>query len=627
MNKTVSITIGGALFTIEEDAYQQLEQYLTAIKAHFSQYDDATEVVEDIESRIAEQFSQWLSPQKKTIAKEDMVKLISIMGTVHDITESATLDEEVYETSQPSKTVRKIYRDPENAILGGVCAGLGAYMGIDPVIVRVIFVASLFFGGIGVPAYLILWLIVPEATTTSQRMEMSGQPVTLANLEETIKDKLNVDMAEVKKKTNNAFVKAMELPFSLLKHLVNFIKNYCIPFVRKFIGVIIAVVGSLMFAASTIAAFVLIVMKDSPNIDFPLRETLLTHELLLIIAIVYVAIAIPFLFIAMLGNALTRWSRIARPSTGIALFGIWMVAVVAGGAYSIDVAPRVRTFVEQETQKTTITKEYELEDFSAINIRGNHNVVITQSTTTSVEIIGREKDIERLSVASHQDKLSIAQTQQSERLCLWCITRPTTITIKTPNVHALDFGHSVDAEVYNVETETLMLTTRSSSEVVIEAIVTELTILASSSSDVTIHGEGSMLYLTGSSSADMYLEDFPVEHAVVTLSSSADAELNISETLQADLSSSSELVANKTTFKEAQVTMSSSSEASLAVSEKITGSLSSSSELRYTGDAIANVQTSSSAEVYRNALLLEETLLKELKDLSEEIENAERNLE
>ena len=80
-----------------------------------------------------------------------------------------------------------MYRDPDNRVIGGVCSGMGAYWNIDPVIVRIIFIALTLAGGIGVMVYLILYIVLPEAKTTAQKIEMKGEPVNIHNIKEAVK--------------------------------------------------------------------------------------------------------------------------------------------------------------------------------------------------------------------------------------------------------------------------------------------------------------------------------------------------------------------------------------------------------------------------------------------------------
>lgn len=191
MKKTVSIQISGMLFHVDDDAYARLDDYLQSIRSHFAHLADRDEIVSDIESRIAETFSEKLKKSKQTVTLKDVEALITKMGTVEDFEafESDTekepekiADEEV----SPKKAPRRFYRNPDDKVIAGVCSGIASYFTIDPVIVRVIFAVLGLMHGVGVVAYIILWIAMPLAKTHSERMEMQGQPMTLSGLQKKI---------------------------------------------------------------------------------------------------------------------------------------------------------------------------------------------------------------------------------------------------------------------------------------------------------------------------------------------------------------------------------------------------------------------------------------------------------
>ncbi len=194
MKKTVRININGLIFNLDEDAYQRLSKYLDAIRRMFRNPNEANEVVSDVESRIAELFQQRVSSRKEVINLSDIEAIIEIMGKPDDFSEY--IDEETEQNSNAAntnnfsfKSSRRFYRDPDKKVLSGVAAGLGAYFGIDPVVVRVVFIIITMMYGASMFIYILLWIIIPEAKTTSQKLEMRGEPVNLGNIEKTIKDK------------------------------------------------------------------------------------------------------------------------------------------------------------------------------------------------------------------------------------------------------------------------------------------------------------------------------------------------------------------------------------------------------------------------------------------------------
>lgn len=201
MKKTFTINLSGSIFHIEEDAYETLQKYLVTLKNHFGTTEEGKEITSDIEARIAEIFSGKSNCGKNVISLECVNEVIEIMGTPQSFAEEA---EEEPLTGQ-KKRKKRLYRDPEEKVLSGVCGGLAAYFNMDPVIIRIIFVVLAFVTtGAAVLAYLILWIAVPKAVTTAQRLEMRGEPVTVKNIEKFIKDEVDSVKESYKKFRNKA---------------------------------------------------------------------------------------------------------------------------------------------------------------------------------------------------------------------------------------------------------------------------------------------------------------------------------------------------------------------------------------------------------------------------------------
>jgi phage shock protein PspC (stress-responsive transcriptional regulator) len=184
MKITVSINLGGYFFNIDEDAYAELKMYLRNLELHFAGEESASEILSDIETRMAELFRAKITSYKQVINIEDVRQAISVMGTPEDISDSEGSDSRA-RFSSPG--YHRIYRDPDNRVIGGVCSGMGAYWNIDPVIMRIIFIALILAGGIGVVVYLILYIVLPEAKTTAQKIEMKGESVNIHNIKEAVK--------------------------------------------------------------------------------------------------------------------------------------------------------------------------------------------------------------------------------------------------------------------------------------------------------------------------------------------------------------------------------------------------------------------------------------------------------
>lgn len=185
MKKTLTINLAGMVYNIDEDAYNKLNTYLKNIEMHFSDEKEVKDIMNDIETRISELLAEKISPQKQVVSIADIEEVIKTMGEPHEFGDP---DKEEKRKTYSSSYHKRVYRDPDNRVLGGVCGGLGAYMGVDSLLIRVIFVIIFFLGGAGLLIYLILWIIIPEAKTTAQKLEMRGDPVNVSNIGSFVKE-------------------------------------------------------------------------------------------------------------------------------------------------------------------------------------------------------------------------------------------------------------------------------------------------------------------------------------------------------------------------------------------------------------------------------------------------------
>ncbi len=187
MNKTSDINLGGFPLTIDEEAYTHLRRYLTELEKHFRNSEGYDEIMDDIENRLAELLRENQSA-RKIVTMDQVEKAIDIMGMPEDF-----VKEGFEEPKREYKTGKKLYRDMDDKVVGGVCSGLAAYFGIpDPLWVRVAFAITFFgFGGGGL-AYLILWALMPEAQTAKDFLAMRGEPINVSNIAKIVEEKFEV---------------------------------------------------------------------------------------------------------------------------------------------------------------------------------------------------------------------------------------------------------------------------------------------------------------------------------------------------------------------------------------------------------------------------------------------------
>jgi phage shock protein PspC (stress-responsive transcriptional regulator) len=196
MKKTMTVNIAGMVYHIDDDAYELLSQYLGKVRAELQSTEGGNEIYQDIETRIGELFTERLKNNRQVITLKDVEEIIAIMGQPADI--SGKTDDRGY--SSYDNKYRRMYRDPDNRIIGGVCGGLAAYWRVDPTIVRLIFVLLAIFGMAGVLIYLILWIILPEAQTVAQKLEMRGERVNLSSMGEFFRQEFENVKQSFKKK-------------------------------------------------------------------------------------------------------------------------------------------------------------------------------------------------------------------------------------------------------------------------------------------------------------------------------------------------------------------------------------------------------------------------------------------
>jgi phage shock protein C len=203
MKKIININLASRLIPIEDSAYEILRQYLDSLKRYFAREEGADEIVSDIESRIAELFQDKLKKGAHCITDEDVQEMKSAMGTPEqfDGVEAETQQQQasqdaLFDKIRPRK---RLYRDPESKVLGGVCGGLGAYLNVDPIIFRIIF-ALLAVGGFGtgILIYFILWIATPEANTATEKLEMRGERIDVNNIRATVQDEIHAMKSHLK---------------------------------------------------------------------------------------------------------------------------------------------------------------------------------------------------------------------------------------------------------------------------------------------------------------------------------------------------------------------------------------------------------------------------------------------
>jgi len=193
MKRVETIHLNGIVFSIDDDAFGKLSAYLDALGNYFKQEQGGREIIADIEARISELFTERDGSNGQVITMTDVTKVIETLGTPEDIA-GADTDTETGDAppprpaQQPPKPPRRLYRDCDRRYLGGVCSGIAAWLGTTSLAVRLVFFLVTIFYGVSVFIYCLLWIIVPKAKTTAQKLEMRGEPVNINNIKKNVRE-------------------------------------------------------------------------------------------------------------------------------------------------------------------------------------------------------------------------------------------------------------------------------------------------------------------------------------------------------------------------------------------------------------------------------------------------------
>lgn len=455
MKKNISINISGIIFHIEEDGYDTLKKYLDSINKYFSTFEDSSEILADIESRIAEIFLSKLNEEKQVITWDDVNSLIATMGSVSDFkaaedqeaepaaanasadqagSESTFTNEQSskssssttftppkrlyrdqtrkilggvcsglgnyfsidplwirllfalmffaygialivyivmwiavpgsYELDEPD-TGKKMFRDPERKVIGGVSGGVAAFLGVDIVAVRVIFILLIFGGGVGFFIYIVLWLILPEAKTLTDRVQMQGEPVTLSNIESTIKKSQTEKVAE----EETTLTKILLFPFRLIGMVLRAIGVVLVPIleiIRVCFGVFIILIGVCFLFAVIVSAGVLFGIFSAGVFSMPWvnefnESSIPIHTLTNTFSgwtafAGFLASAVPSIFLILLGASVIAKRIVFSATAGWTLFITWFVSMII---LAVSIPKIIFSFKEEG--------EYKVENVYTIN--------------------------------------------------------------------------------------------------------------------------------------------------------------------------------------------------------------------------------------------------------------------
>ncbi|AUC85031.1 transcriptional regulator [Polaribacter sp. ALD11] len=355
MNKTININLGGFFFHIDEIAYQKLRRYLESISKSLSEDPQGkNEIIADIEARISELLSEKITDARQVVNESDIEDIIVIMGQPEDYTEAEeAYSDASYSYTRNSSSGKKLFRDGDDKFLGGVASGIAHYFDIDTIWIRLGLLALFFGAGFGILLYIILWILLPEAKTTAEKLQMEGEPVNIDNIEKKIRKEFTNVSENVRNVANqasekfkdgaNEFSEKMNQTFSAktkknngLQDFLNAIGKIILVFFKilgKFIGVILVFVAAAVILSLIVGGFSVGSLEflniDSNFISYPQFFYEATLPRWLLTLSIFTLVGIPFLVLFVLGlRILSSNVKQFSKATSLTLLGIWIIALL-----------------------------------------------------------------------------------------------------------------------------------------------------------------------------------------------------------------------------------------------------------------------------------------------------------
>lgn len=339
MNKTVNINLAGTSFHIDEDAFGKLSRYLDAIRKSLKGAEGSEEIMQDIEARIGELFSEKIESPSQVITLKNLDEVIAVMGQPEDYEVDDEIFEDVpptsksYSKSHGNASHKQLFRDVDNKYISGVSSGLGHYFGIDAIWIRLLWVLLIVAGfGSPVVVYILLWILVPAALTTSDKLRMTGEPVNISNIERKFKEGFDnvadrVKNVDYDKYGNKIKGGASDFFDSLGNLIVALFKVFA-----KFIGVLIIIVSLFTIIALVVGffAFGSIDVWGNNTIleNFAMVDTTNVPIWLLALLSLF-AIGIPFFALFVLGLKLLISNLKPMSSTlKISMIVVWALSII-----------------------------------------------------------------------------------------------------------------------------------------------------------------------------------------------------------------------------------------------------------------------------------------------------------
>jgi phage shock protein PspC (stress-responsive transcriptional regulator) len=469
------------------------------------------------------------------------------MGTVEDFGEAGGPRAESASTAD---TAKKLYRNPDDMLIAGVCSGLAAYFGLETLWVRIAFVILTILNGLGIIIYGVLWLLIPLAKTGSQRLEMSGQPVTLGTLTEAVNERLS----ELKMPERSGLRKVLAVPFVLMGRFISALGHIMGPLARIGVGLFLLVVTLPALVAITIATG-FVFSSNIMLVEGLTLQSLMPGALHWLLPLTFlVAALIPVLFILFAAISILRKKAAIPGFAALGLLGVWVIALMGSGFGIAQMATGYQEYVRSSPTYKVATTELPLESsFDALSVSGLH-IRIEQATSTRLVAEGRSRDMAMIGahIADGTLVLERNRVERDDEYCLFCSLSQPDLVLYTDGLGAIS---AADARITSPDfpmRDTLHLTLDSGASADLALDARALVASLNDHSYLSLNGSLTSLEAMVDRDSRLSADALDTVTADLTLDHGSSAEINASEalTVSARRNSYVHSIGNATTTKE-----------------------------------------------------------------------------
>ncbi len=347
MKKTVNVNLAGTFFHIDEDAFGKLTRYLDAIKRSLTDPQGSDEIIRDIEARISELFSEKMESSSQVISLKELDEVIAVMGQPEDY----MVDEEIFEDnsskskrrSSSSSSSKKLFRDVDDKFVAGVSSGIGHYLGIDVIWIRLTWVILVLIGfGSPLLVYLLLWILVPAAESTADKLRMTGEPINISNIEKKFKEGYDTVADKVKSADYDKYGQKVKSGASGFFDTLGSILLALVKIFVKFLGVLLVIISLSTLIGLIVGLFTfgsIDFWGHGELMDYVSAVVTTNSPIWLISLLTLFAVGIPFFILFILGLKLLidNLKSIGTPAK-IVLLALWLLSIVGLGILGIQQA-------------------------------------------------------------------------------------------------------------------------------------------------------------------------------------------------------------------------------------------------------------------------------------------------